>query len=153
MGMGLTGPKKPHRHIATVQAFVGNHKSMPLFDHTSSLTRDYLSLKIQGRNGLVLKQFSYCHEIESVNSEASAFLCIKSASSEICFKPFFFIYLLLLTFFILDFTLLNNTIQCNTIHYFQYYNMILLAYTNDNTLYHLWLNITYGTFFCTVLFF
>ena len=51
MGKGLTGPQ-----IATVQAFVGNHKSMPLFDHTFSLKPDYLSLKIQGRNGLVLKQ-------------------------------------------------------------------------------------------------
>ena len=67
MGKGLTGPQMPHRHIATVQAFVGNHKSMPLFDHTFSLKPDYLSLKIQGRNGLVLKQFSYCNEIESVN--------------------------------------------------------------------------------------
>ena len=71
MGMGLTGPQMPHRHIATVQAFVGNHKSTPLFDHTFSLKPDYRSLKIQGRNGLVLKQFSYCHEIESVNSRFS----------------------------------------------------------------------------------
>ena len=45
----------------------------------------------------------------------------------------------------------NDNRFYNTIQYIT----ILLTYTNDNTLYHLQLitYVTYGTFFCTVLFF